>query len=202
MYKTRRAHLLPAAQLGRRQRRAELGHDGADRGNLGEARRSRQELGRAGDRALGGQASDRALILVRTTNLSAAGFAMLQCRRAPPNDDWDFHANALTPCNVFAGPSGFDANHRGICMTIAQPNSVRPRHRLADPAGDHHLRLRDRAAEFWAAIQRRLFHSADGPGAFIGPRRLRPRAGAAEPVVGRSASRSPARSPTASVSCA
>ena len=39
MYKTRRAHLLPAAQLGRRQRGAELGHAGADRGNLREARR-------------------------------------------------------------------------------------------------------------------------------------------------------------------
>ena len=35
----RRAHLLSAAQLGRRQRRAELGHAGADRGALGEARR-------------------------------------------------------------------------------------------------------------------------------------------------------------------
>ena len=42
----RRAHLLPAARLGRRQRGAELGHAGADRGDLGGARRSRQELGR------------------------------------------------------------------------------------------------------------------------------------------------------------
>ena len=41
----RRAHLLPAARLGRRQRSAELGNAGADRGDFGRTRRSRQELG-------------------------------------------------------------------------------------------------------------------------------------------------------------
>ena len=42
----RRAHLLSPARLGRRQRRAELGHAGADRGDSAELRRSRQELRR------------------------------------------------------------------------------------------------------------------------------------------------------------
>ena len=47
MYKIRRAHLLSPARLGRRQRRAELGHAGADRGNLGGARRRCQERSEA-----------------------------------------------------------------------------------------------------------------------------------------------------------
>ena len=59
-----------------------------------------------------------------------------------------------------------------------------PRSRLAHAAGDHHLRLRDRAVELRASIEPRLFRAADGPGVFLGPRRLRPRACGSKPVVG------------------
>ena len=44
--------------------------------------------------------------------------------------------------------------------------------------------MRDRAAELRAALEPRLFHPADEPRIRLGPRRVRPRAGAAEPVVG------------------
>ncbi len=56
----RRAHLLPPARLGRRQRRAELGIAEADRGDLSGARRGGQELG--GDvrrRRCGGRSSPK-----------------------------------------------------------------------------------------------------------------------------------------------
>ncbi len=60
-----------------------------------------------------------------------------------------------------------------------------PRHwQLAYAAGDHRLRLRYRLVELRAPIELRLFRSADEPGVFVGPRRLRPRACRSKPVVG------------------
>ena len=120
-------------------------------------------------------------------SIALAKFAGLPCSgkffyRAP----WDFHAYALTHRNVSPGGSGRrssgethgcnDRRHQSIFRTW-------PWH-LADAAGDHHLRMRDRAVEFRAALEPRLFHPADEPGIRLGPRRLRPRAGPAEPVVG------------------
>ena len=79
----------------------------------------------------------------------------------------------------------FGAKHRGICMTAMQATFARPpRRRLADAAGDHRLRLRDRAVELRPSLEPRLFHSADEPRICLGPRRLRPRARRSKPVVG------------------
>ena len=44
---------------------------------------------------------------------------------------------------------------------------------LADTARHHHLRLRDCAVEFRAALQPRFLHPADGPRVQLGPRCLR-----------------------------
>ena len=97
---------------------------------------------------------------------------------------WDFHANALTPPGAPGRPfrSGRRASEEthGCHRRQSSPGQSQ----LADAAGDHHLRMRDRAVEFRAAIEPRFLHPADEQGVYLGPRRLRPGAGAAEPVVG------------------
>ena len=71
-----------------------------------------------------------------------------------------------------------------MAVTTGDLQSIfRPWH-LADAARHHHLRMRDRAVELRAALEPRLFRPADEPRVRLGTRRLRPRAGAAEPVVG------------------
>ena len=83
------------------------------------------------------------------------------------------------------GPEDRQQRPRKWHGSIRRRPRSRTRHRqLADAASDHRLRLRYRPVELRSAIEPRLFHSADEPRVFLGPRHLRPRAGRAESAVG------------------
>ena len=95
------------------------------------------------------------------------------------------------PCRCINSSSGVDRAFRSGAEQIGELHGcntrqsfARPPRQLAHAAGHHHLRLRDRAVELRAALEPRLLRAADEPRIRLGPRRVRPRAGAAEPAVG------------------
>ena len=105
----RRAHLLSAKGLGRRQRSAELGHAGANRGDFGGTRRKREERSR--------NESEFSTALARRFRHAPLAGHLQRCiatRLSADISAWDFHADALTSgladCGAAATPSGFDAH--------------------------------------------------------------------------------------------
>src|SRR5215510_10938278 len=69
---------------------------------------------------------------------------------------WDFHADALTPCNVLVDSRERDRKTRGIVdVHHRRRPSSRYHCELADAAGHHHLRLRHWPAQLRPALQPR-----------------------------------------------
>src|SRR5882724_5071094 len=105
------------------------------------------------DRAGTGQETT---MLVGKLNRTLRGCATLHCGENFCRDaGWDFHANALTPCNVSAAFRTRHQPRRKLHGGNNRQHSFSPRHwQLANAAGDHRLRLRDRAVELRAEIGR------------------------------------------------
>src|SRR3569833_3121268 len=102
------------------------------------------------------------------TCIALPDFAGLPCsENFFSRPSWAFHASALTHRNISPRGSG--------CLSIGEIHGSNDRRHqpifrtgfwtwhLAHAAGDHHLRMPERAAEFWTSFEPRLFRPADEP---------------------------------------